>query len=170
MAAAMNGGLKMGIRVRSTTRNLGHFVSGCFGRHRIYLRGMSEQPKRTLVTSALPYANGPIHIGHIAGAYLPADIIVKTERMSMAHSLEARCPLLDQEVVELAAHLPIELKFRRGRLKHLLREVALRHVPASLVNRKKQGFGVPVGSWFREELRELHPRRRGRSLRATLAR
>ena len=88
-------------------------------------------------------------------AYLPGDIIVKTERMSMAHSLEARCPLLDQEIVELAAHLPIEAKFRRGRLKHLLREVALRHVPASLVNRKKQGFGVPVGSWFREELREL---------------
>lgn len=88
-------------------------------------------------------------------AYLPGDIIVKTERMSMAHSLEARCPLLDQEIVELAAHLPIGLKFRRGRLKHLLREVALRHLPASLVNRKKQGFGVPVGSWFREELREL---------------
>ena len=48
-----------------------------YGRHRIYLRAMSEQPKRTLVTSALPYANGPIHIGHIAGAYLPADLYVR---------------------------------------------------------------------------------------------
>ncbi len=88
-------------------------------------------------------------------AYLPGDIIVKTERMSMAVSLEARSPLLDQELVDFSTHLPIGDKFRRGRLKRLLKQVALKHVPASLVHRRKQGFGVPVGSWFRGELREF---------------
>lgn len=88
-------------------------------------------------------------------AYLPGDVIVKTERMTMAHSLEARSPLLDQELVEFAARLPIDLKFRRGRLKHLLKRVALKHLPATLVHRRKQGFGVPVGSWFRGELKDF---------------
>ena len=88
-------------------------------------------------------------------AYLPGDIIVKTERMSMAVSLEARSPLLDQEVVDFATHLPIEQKYRRGQLKRVLKSVALEHLPASLVHRRKQGFGVPVGSWFRGDLKDF---------------
>jgi asparagine synthase (glutamine-hydrolysing) len=96
-------------------------------------------------------------------AYLHGDVIVKTERTSMAVALEARSPLLDQEIVDFATHLPIEQKFRRGRLKHLLKRVALKHLPASLVHRRKQGFGVPIGSWFRGELKDFLPDHLGRS-------
>jgi len=75
--------------------------------------------------------------------------------MSMAHSIESRVPLLDNEVIEFAATLPAALKIKNGRRKHVLKEVAATLLPADILNRRKQGFGVPLGVWFRGGLREL---------------
>ena len=87
--------------------------------------------------------------------YLPEDILTKVDRMSMAHSIESRVPLLDNEVVEFASRLPSGLKIRNGRRKHILKEAAAGLLPAEILNRRKQGFAVPVGAWFRGNLREL---------------
>jgi asparagine synthase (glutamine-hydrolysing) len=87
--------------------------------------------------------------------YLPDDVLTKVDRMSMAHSIESRVPLLDNEVVDLANALPASLKIRNGRRKHVLKEVAARLLPDGIVDRKKQGFGVPLGTWFRGDLKEL---------------
>ena len=84
--------------------------------------------------------------------YLPEDVLVKVDRMSMAHSIESRVPLLDNEVIDFAAALPLDMKVRDGRRKVLLKQVASRLLPDSIVNRRKQGFGVPVGVWFRGAL------------------
>jgi asparagine synthase (glutamine-hydrolysing) len=87
--------------------------------------------------------------------YLPEDCLVKVDRMSMAHSLECRVPLLDHHVVELAASLPPAFKITGGRRKHLLKRLAFRLLPRDIVDRPKQGFGLPIDLWFRGSLREL---------------
>src|SRR4051794_35061341 len=90
-----------------------------------------------------------------AETYLPEDVLTKVDRMSMAHSIESRVPLLDNEVIEFAATLPASLKIRNGRRKHVLKEVAATLLPPDILDRRKQGFGVPLGTWFRGNLREL---------------
>jgi asparagine synthase (glutamine-hydrolysing) len=86
--------------------------------------------------------------------YLPDDLLTKVDRMSMAHALEVRSPFLDYRVQEFAASLPARYKLRRGRAKWCLKELARRRgLPTDLVHRRKQGFGIPVGEWFRGELR-----------------
>jgi asparagine synthase (glutamine-hydrolysing) len=86
--------------------------------------------------------------------YLPGDLLVKVDRMSMAHALEVRSPLLDHQVHEFAAALPGDLKLRRGTTKWLLKQLATRReLPEHLVHRRKQGFGLPIREWFRGELR-----------------
>lgn len=86
--------------------------------------------------------------------YLPGDLLLKVDRMSMAHGLEVRSPLLDHHVHEYAAALPGDLKLRRGTTKWLLKQLAAqRGLPEHLVHRRKQGFGIPIGEWFRVELR-----------------
>lgn len=84
--------------------------------------------------------------------YLPGDLLVKVDRMMMAHGLEGRAPLLDHHVLEFAASLPSEWKLRRGELKYLLKKLASEYLPHDVIYRPKQGFGVPVGQWFRQEL------------------
>jgi asparagine synthase (glutamine-hydrolysing) len=86
--------------------------------------------------------------------YLPGDLLLKVDRMSMAHALEVRSPLLDHHVHEFAAALPPGLKLRKGTTKWLLKQLATRRgLPEHLVHRRKQGFGIPIGEWFRGELR-----------------
>lgn len=85
--------------------------------------------------------------------YLPGDLLVKMDRMTMAHGLEARSPLLDQEVMEFAASLPGGLKLRGTTLKYLLKKLGEHLVPRGVLYRRKQGFGVPIPAWFRGQLR-----------------
>jgi asparagine synthase (glutamine-hydrolysing) len=85
--------------------------------------------------------------------YLPGDILTKVDRMSMAVSLETRSPLLDHELVEFAMQIPTALKFRDGRGKWIFRRAVEGLVPAEVLGRRKSGFGVPLVSWFRSELR-----------------
>ncbi|MGE0453604.1 MAG: asparagine synthase (glutamine-hydrolyzing) [Vicinamibacteria bacterium] len=86
-------------------------------------------------------------------AYLPLDILTKVDRMSMAHSLEARPPLLDHPLVEFAARVPPELQLRGGETKWLFRRALAGLVPAEVLARPKRGFAIPLGRWFRGELR-----------------
>lgn len=87
--------------------------------------------------------------------YLAEDILMKVDKMSMANSLETRAPLLDTKVVEFAATLTPDLLMRDGKGKYLLRKVAERILPASVLNKKKQGFAIPRSQWFRKELRDF---------------
>jgi asparagine synthase (glutamine-hydrolysing) len=87
--------------------------------------------------------------------YLPDDLLVKQDIASMACSLEVRAPLLDQQIMEFAASLPVSLKIRNGTTKYLLRAYLRGKVPESLIQRPKMGFGVPLKSWFRNELRSM---------------
>jgi asparagine synthase (glutamine-hydrolysing) len=87
--------------------------------------------------------------------YLPDDVLTKVDRMSMAHSIESRVPLLDNDVIDFAASLPSSMKIVNGRRKHILKEAVRDLLPASILDRRKQGFGVPLGVWFRGELAGL---------------
>jgi asparagine synthase (glutamine-hydrolysing) len=90
--------------------------------------------------------------------YLADDILVKVDRMSMATSLETRAPLLDVEVMELAFSMPGHLKIRDGRRKFVLKEALRGVLPARILDRRKEGFSIPMKNWLREELAPLMER------------
>jgi asparagine synthase (glutamine-hydrolysing) len=87
--------------------------------------------------------------------YLPGDILTKVDRMSMAHSIEAREPLLDHKLIEFVQTIPASLKLRGSVGKHILKSAVHGLIPDEIINRQKQGFGVPIRRWFNNELREL---------------
>jgi asparagine synthase (glutamine-hydrolysing) len=87
--------------------------------------------------------------------YLPGDLLVKVDRASMATSLEAREPFLDQETAALAAALPMKWKIRGTANKYILRRLLHRHLPPALYERPKQGFSAPIGEWLRGPMRPL---------------
>jgi asparagine synthase (glutamine-hydrolysing) len=86
---------------------------------------------------------------------MPDHLLVTVDRMSMAHSLETRSPLIDHKIVEYAASIPGELKLKGNHLKYMLRKVAEKYLPSELITRKKQGFGFPLGIWMRTELKQF---------------
>lgn len=86
--------------------------------------------------------------------YLPGDILCKVDRASMKYSLEARCPILDQEVMEYSFRLPHHFKYDKGIKKKILRDIAFDYIPRRLLDRPKKGFGVPLDKWLRGPLRE----------------
>jgi len=86
--------------------------------------------------------------------YLTEDILVKVDRMSMAHSLEVRSPLLDYELMEFAATIPSELKLKGKTSKYILKKSLRDRLPLNLLNREKQGFSIPLAEWLKGELRE----------------
>ena len=87
--------------------------------------------------------------------YLPEDILTKVDRMSMAHSIESRVPLLDHEVIEFAASLPSSMKIQGLERKRVLKNAAASILPAEVFARPKRGFGIPIGTWFRSPLRDF---------------
>lgn len=87
--------------------------------------------------------------------YLPDDLLVKVDRMSMMNSLEVRCPLLDYRIVEFALNLPENLKVRKGESKYLLKQLLYSRIPSRFFQRPKQGFSVPLAEWLKGELRYL---------------
>jgi asparagine synthase (glutamine-hydrolysing) len=86
-------------------------------------------------------------------SYLPGDLLVKTDRMTMANSLEARCPFLDHELLEFACTIPSDLKLKGMTTKYILKRALRGIFPDKIIDRKKHGFGVPVGRWFRTSLK-----------------
>lgn len=87
-----------------------------------------------------------------AATQLPDDLLMLTDKMSMAVSLECRVPLLDHDLVEMAATIPGELKVKGGRLKHLMKAALEPVLPPDILHRAKRGFGTPMGAWLKKEL------------------
>lgn len=96
-----------------------------------------------------PYSSFDLHY------YLPDDILTKVDRMSMAHSLELRAPLLDYRIVELAAKLPYTSKIRGSTTKWLLKELYGQQLPSEVTAQRKWGFALPMEHWLRGELRPV---------------
>lgn len=87
--------------------------------------------------------------------YLPDDILVKVDRMSMAVSLEARAPFLDYKLLEFAARIPSRLKLNGAQTKYILKKTVSGLLPENIIHRKKKGFAMPIGAWLREDLKDL---------------
>lgn len=87
--------------------------------------------------------------------YLPGDLLVKVDIASMAHSLEVRSPLLDQEVIAFAQRIPVHQRIRDGKGKWVLQQIAQRLVPDELIDRPKMGFAIPRSEWLRGPLHEM---------------
>ena len=102
---------------------------------------------RTDAISALQYCD--------LNTYLPLDILTKVDRMTMAHSIEARPPLLDHPLVEFAATIPLRFRLREGTTKYLFKQAMRGILPDNIIDRPKHGFAVPLARWFRGELGEF---------------
>jgi asparagine synthase (glutamine-hydrolysing) len=116
-----------------------------------------REPERIIRTA---YAQAPLRdplAGMIAAdveIVLPDDFLVKVDRASMANGLEVRPPLLDHELLELAARIPSNLKVHRGETKWIFKQAYQHRLPASVVHRPKHGFEIPIDGWLRGPLRE----------------
>src|SRR5262245_44871389 len=86
---------------------------------------------------------------------LPDDFLVNGDRASIAHGLEVRPPLLDHELLELAARIPARWKIHRGETKWIFKQAYQKELPQSVVQRRKQGFEIPIDDWLRGSLREM---------------
>jgi asparagine synthase (glutamine-hydrolysing) len=115
--------------------------------YRRMLGGQLAGPEAGLIEQALYYETA---------VNLTGDMLVKVDRMSMANSLEVRSPLLDHRLGEMAASLPTAWKMGAGgQGKKILIDAMADRLPPELLNREKQGFGIPLAAWFRNELRPM---------------
>jgi len=126
----------------------------------LYSDGFRQQTNKAFATSFLETwfnkANGNGMVDTLLltdlMTYLPNDLLVKVDIATMAVSLEARSPFLDHHVIEFAASLPERLKLRGLTTKYLLKKVLRQLLPAENLDRRKMGFGVPIGHWFRGKM------------------
>jgi asparagine synthase (glutamine-hydrolysing) len=133
------------------------------GKESLYTRDFQEalHTKDKVARSFREYAarvktNEPLdQLLYIDGkTYLPGDILTKVDRMSMATSLEVRVPLLDHKLIEFVAKVPASLKLAGTDTKQLLKRVAKDLIPAEILDRPKQGFGIPLEEWINRQLRD----------------
>ncbi len=115
------------------------------------------QPTWTLIETAMSSVGSANPITQVMGAdiltYLPDDLLVKVDIASMAWSLEGRSPLLDHKFMEMTATIPANLKVKGRQKKYIFRKALRGLVPDEILDRPKQGFGVPIEHWFRGELK-----------------
>ncbi|MEZ4706694.1 MAG: asparagine synthase C-terminal domain-containing protein [Caldilineaceae bacterium] len=90
-----------------------------------------------------------------SAVFLPDDLMIKNDRMSMAHSLEARVPMTDLDLTQFMAQVPTEIKMRHMSKKHVMRHAMKNLLPSTILNRKKIGFEMPYSRWFKYELKEI---------------
>lgn len=134
----------------------------------------SAGPAERVIVDRWHQSRAPDVVGRMldvdSGTHLPDDLIAKVDIASMAHGLEARSPLLDTDLMALAASIPSQLKVRGREKKWIFRQALRGWVPDEALDRPKQGFSVPIGDWLAGELREharevlLDPAARGRDL------
>ncbi len=101
---------------------------------------MGTMPQTNLVDKTLQF---------YTNLYLQDDIMVKTDRASMMHSLEVRAPFLDADLVDFVRRIPSEYKLRHGTTKYILKKALEDVLPRDILHRPKKGFGSPIGSWFK---------------------
>jgi asparagine synthase (glutamine-hydrolysing) len=113
--------------------------------------------RRSWMEGAFAHADNPVDrlLWLDNHTYLPGDLLVKMDIASMHCGLEARSPLLDHEVIEFCARLPVRHKVRNRVGKYLLKKLAQRYYPAEFVHRRKMGFGIPLGAWLHGPLRKV---------------
>ena len=172
MLGVIGAGMKEGMKGRNFLRHIAlngaerYLDAGkLFGRQEQRGLFQSEAAERILATDPLAYKRECLEkeSGHWLSSvqyndiknYLPLDIMTKVDRMSMAHSLETRSPLLDHKLVEFAATIPPEMKLYNGSTKHILKQSMRGILPDSIIDRRKQGFAVPLGAWFRGEMSDF---------------
>lgn len=148
----------------------GFYLTNSFFKESLWDSVASPEFKRTLgdyhpASVTLDHynkADGPDHLARVLytdiKTYLPGDILVKVDRMSMANSLEVRAPLLDYTVMEYAAMIPSSLKLHNGDKKHILKQAFSQLLTHDTLYRKKMGFSVPLAEWLRNQLREKSER------------
>jgi asparagine synthase (glutamine-hydrolysing) len=113
--------------------------------------------RRTWLEGAFAHADNPVDrmLWLDNRTYLPGDLLVKMDIASMHCGLETRSPLLDHEVIEFCARLPVQYKVKDRVGKYLLKKLAERYFPANFVHRPKMGFGIPLAAWLRGPLRNV---------------
>jgi len=134
-------------------------------RYQRYMQVFSQQQAEQLLATEIPHSTVKQHYQFSTAqeglwrmfdtdrqSQLPDDLLLLTDKMTMATSLECRVPFLDHEMVELAVKIPQSLTMKNGRLKHLLKESLSDILPASILDRPKRGFGAPLGAWLKQEL------------------
>ncbi len=117
-----------------------------------------HRPEQTVQTGYGHAPSGDALAGMIAAdtaMLLPDDFLVKVDRATMAHGLEARPPLLDHELLELAGRIPSQFKVRDKKTKWIFKEAFRAQLPTGILDRKKQGFEIPVDAWLRGPLRDM---------------
>ena len=151
----------------TTSPDYGFFLSNAFFRDEMwqqiirddFRKQLSDYHPATLTLNHYKNADSNDHLSSILytdfKTYLPGDILVKVDRMSMANSLEVRAPLLDYRVVEYVAGISSRLKLKNGEKKHILKKCFSKLLPGEILYRKKMGFSTPLAEWFRGEIKDL---------------
>jgi len=124
-----------------------------------FQRELGEYKPSTITTDLYQKADTDDHLSKVLytdiKSYLPGDILVKVDRMSMANSLETRAPILDYRVVEYAAKIPASLKLKDKESKYILKKTMEQLLTEETLYRKKMGFSVPLASWLRNEIHDI---------------